>query len=633
MLGLMKRLTQNKILGPILIGLVILSMAVWGIEDIFSGRIGSNIIKAGERGITEQQLDRKFENYLSNVRREQEGAVLTREQAVERGILDQIYNVERSRLTSLGYARQLGADASPAALTEEVRSIDAFNDPLTGEFDAVTYRAALGRNRISVDEFEADTRDRLTLDYVREGIEAATIAPNDLSRLQAIFDGEVRYASWLPIRNDALPEPSEPTEEELRAFYEQRKDAFQLPERRQLSLLSLAPADFLHQATITEEDILAYYEATKTTRLSTPEQRTYLEAIFPTEDAALAAFGTLAGGGELTADPTTIQTIRTTTAEAVGNEAFRTSMFARGAGPGSVVGPFENNGRWVIGRLNEIMPGTPKTLEESREEITTSIAADQAEIAFFTALSDFDDLIGQGLSLEEIGEAFGTPILSFAPVDARGITEDGLVIRQLVAAGEALQAAFTLPAGATTPRFDGEASITLISNDAIIPQSTPPFEDVIERARIGYESVRQSDALRIALDSVKSTVDSGLGTLEAEAERYNSAVEITTGLRRTAFDQSLPPAVLNAIFALDEGETNVVQGRSPDEMILVKLDRVDRPASEELDALAPISASRVTTQLRNDILFAFEQELTDVVNVTTDDAAYNAYRARIVEAQ
>ncbi len=633
MLGLMKRLTENKIFGPILIGIVILSMAVWGIEDIFSGSIGSNIIKAGERGITEQQLDRKFENYLSNVRREQEGVVLTRQEAVERGILDQIYNIERSRLTSLGYARQLGADASPAALTDEVRSIDAFNDPLTGEFDAVTYRAALGRNRISVNEFETDTRDRLTLDYVREGIEAATIAPNDLSRLQAIYDGEVRYASWLPINNEALPPPAEPTEEELRAFYDQRTEAFQLPERRQLSLLSLSPADFLHQATITEEDIAAYYEATKTTRLSSPERRTYLEAIFPTEDAALAAFGTLAGGGELAPDPTTVQTIRTSTAEEVGNEAFRESMFARGAGPGSVVGPYENNGRWVIGRLDEILPGTPKTLEESREEITASIAADQAEIAFFTALNDFDDLIGQGLTLSEIGEAFNTPILSFAPVDARGITEDGTVIRQLLEAREALEAAFTLPAGTTTQRFDSDVSIFLISNDAIIPQSTPPFEDVIERAKIGYETVRQSDALRIALDSVKSSVDSGLGTLEDQAERFGSAVETTTGLRRTAFDQTLPPAVLNAIFALDEGETNVVQGRSPGEMILVKLDRVDRPASEELDALAPISASRVATQLRNDILFAFEQELDDVVDVTTDDTAFGAYRARIVEAQ
>lgn len=633
MLGLMKRLTQNKIFGPILIGIVILSMAVWGIEDIFSGNIGSNIIKAGERGITQQQLDRKFENYLSNVRREQEGVVLTRQEAVDRGILDQIYNVERSRLTSLGYARQLGADASAAALTREVRSIDAFNDPLTGEFDAVEYRQALGRNRISVDEFETDTKDRMTLDYLREGIEAATIAPTDLARLQAIYDGEVRYASWLPIQNDALPEPAEPTEEQLRAFYNEHLDAFRSPERRQLSLLSLSPEDFLHQAEMTEEEILDYYEATKTSRLATPDRRTFLEVVFPTETEALDAFARLAGGGELEAAAGTIQTIRTVTADEVGNEAFRDSMFALGARAGSVVGPYENNGSWVIGRLDEVLPGTPKTLEESRQEVRDAIAAEKAEIAFFTALNEFDDLIGQGLNLEEIGASFGAPVLSFAPVDPRGVTEDGTPIRQLLEAREALEQAFTLPAGAITPRIDSDVTTFLISNDAIVPQSTPPFEDVTERAKTGYETLRQSEALRTALESIKSTVDTGSSTLRDQATKYSSSVETTEGLRRTAFDRTLPQAVLNAIFALGEGESSIVQGRTPAEMILVKLDKVERPENSELDVLAPISANRVADQLRDDILFAFEQELSDAVKVTTDDNAFNAYRAGILEVQ
>ena len=633
MLGLMKRLTQNKIFGPILIGIVILSMAVWGIEDIFSGNIGANLIKAGERGITQQQLDRKFENYLSNVRREQEGVVLTRQEAVERGLLDQIYNVERSRLTSLGYARQLGADASAAALTREVRSIDAFNDPLTGEFDPVEYRQALGRNRISVDEFETDTRDRMTLDYLREGIEAATVAPTDLARLQAIYDGEVRYASWLPILNDTLPEPTEPTEDDLRAFYNANLGAFQAPERRQLSLLSLSPEDFLHQAEMTEEEIVDYYEATKTSRLATPDRRTFLEAIFSSETEALDAFARLAGGGDLEAAAGTIQTIRTVTAEEVGNEAFRDSMFALGAQAGSVVGPYENNGNWVIGRLDEVLPGTPKTLEESRQEVRDAIAAEKAEIAFFTALNEFDDLIGQGLNLEEIGASFGAPVLSFAPVDARGITEDGTPIRQLFEAREALEQAFTLPAGAITPRIDSDVSTFLISNDAILPQSTPPFEDVIDRAKVGYETQRQSQALQVALQSVKSNVDGGLATLDEEAARFNSAVETTDGLRRTAFDRTLPTSVLNAIFAMEDGASSVVQGRTPTEMILVKLDRVERPEAGELDVLAPISASRIADQLRDDILFAFEQELSDAVKVTTNDNAFNAYRARILEVQ
>ena len=153
-------------------------------------------------------------------------------------------------------------------------------------------------------------------------------------------------------------------------------------------------------------------------------------------------------------------------------------------------------------------------------------------------------------------------MLSFAPVDARGITEDGTPIRQLFEAREALEQAFTLPAGAITPRIDSDVSTFLISNDAILPQSTPPFEDVIDRAKVGYETQRQSQALQVALQSVKSNVDGGLATLDAEAARFNSAVETTDGLRRTAFDRTLPTSVLNAIFAMEDGASSVVQGLS-----------------------------------------------------------------------
>ncbi|MEL7130000.1 MAG: SurA N-terminal domain-containing protein, partial [Pseudomonadota bacterium] len=121
-----RNLVANKIVGPLLLGIVILGMAVWGIEDIFSGGIGSNIIKAGERGITQQGLDRKFESYLANVRDESPGNAISRQQATEQGLLDQLFNVEASRLINLGYAREIGADASAQALTDAVRDFDAF---------------------------------------------------------------------------------------------------------------------------------------------------------------------------------------------------------------------------------------------------------------------------------------------------------------------------------------------------------------------------------------------------------------------------------------------------------------------------------------------------------------------------
>ena len=368
MLEQFRKLAQSKIGIPI-IGLMILGMAAWGIEDIFSGGFDRKMIKAGERSATEFQINRKLENYLNNVRREQPGNAITRQSAAENGTLDKVFAIELSRLTSLGYARTLGADASGQALLKDVNAIDQFKSPLTGEFDPQYYSNALRSIGVSVSEYESDTQDRLTLDYLREGVTSALVAPNDLARIQAIFDGEVRYVSWFAMQKEAVPQADEPTEEELLEFYNTQTEAFRVPERRQLSLLNLSGNDFLHQVEVTEEEIIEFYEATKFQRLSVQEERTFYEYIFPTEESANLAFGVLAVGGEYEPDDSVQQTLRVATADDVADEEIRNGLFSPNADIGDVAGPANSNGRWIVGKLVEIKPGVPFSLEESHDEI------------------------------------------------------------------------------------------------------------------------------------------------------------------------------------------------------------------------------------------------------------------------
>lgn len=636
MLGMMRRLTQNKFAGGILFGLVILSMAVWGpgLSDVFSGGFGTSIIQAGDRTASEQQINRKFENYLNNLRREQPGNAITRQQATEQGILDQIYNVERSRLTNLGFARSLGADASANALLEDVNTIEAFQDPLTNKFDTQYYRNALSRIDVTQREFESDTQDRLTLDYMREGVSAALVPPTDIARVQAIFDGEVRYISWFPIEKSAVPAPAEPTEEELKAFYETQSAIFEFPERRQISMLSLSSEDFIHQAEFTEEEVLTFYEATKFTRLEVDEERTFTEYRFPTEESAQAAFGIIAVGGDIPAQDGSTQIIKTLTSDQVAIEEFRTQLFSQGATPGAVAGPFAANGAWFVGRLIEIIPGTPKTLEETRDEIRAELAAEKAEIAYYGAINEIDELIDQGLNLAEIAESFGTPIISFAPVDQRGLTEDGAFLQAVTVSPEAFQQVFELPKGEFTDRFEGEASFVILAADRIIPKATPPFDENKERALAAYQITKENESLKAAADGAKAELDTGVSDMAEQAALYGSQVETPErGLRRTAFDRSLPQSVLRAAFTLEEDGISVVQGRAPNEMIVVKLDRIDRPKTSDLDVLAPISAPKIAEQLNQDILFAFGLEVQNAIEVKTNDAAFNAYKRRLLEDQ
>ena len=633
MLEQFRKLSQSKIGIPI-IGLMILGMAAWGIEDIFSGGFGRKVIKAGERSATEFEINRKFENYLNNLRREQPGNAITRQQAAQNGILDRVFNDERSRLTILGYSRRLGADASGQALLEDVNSIDAFKNPLTNEFDSQYYRNALSRASVSPQEFESDTQDRLTLGYLQEGVRSALVAPTDLARIQAIFDGEVRYVSWFAIQKDAVPPLVEPTEEQLQAFYDTRKASFEVPERRQLSLLNLSGQDFLHQIEFTEEKVVEYYEATKDQRLSVPEERTFNEFIFPTEDSAKAAFGILAVGGDYEPAETVQKTLRRSKAEDVAIEEIRAQIFSPGIEVGAVAGPVEASGGWLVGQLVEVHPGVSKTLEETRDEIIAEIKAEKAEIEYYAAINDIDDLIGEGRSLSEIAARFGAPTTTFSPLDARGLTEQGIFMQGIAAAPEAFRQAFELPTGQITDKFDQNGYTVLISVDGITPKTIPAYADISERVKLAYNISKEGEALKASADASNAALEVGATTMEAQAERYGSEVlKSERGLRRTALDRTLPQSVLQAAFALDEGKSIVTQGATPTELIIVKLDRIERPEPNELDVLAPISAPKVTTQLDQDILSAFELEVQAAMEVEIKEADYLAYKQRLIDDQ
>ncbi|MEL7481440.1 MAG: peptidyl-prolyl cis-trans isomerase [Pseudomonadota bacterium] len=629
-----RSLLANKFVGGFLLGIIILGMAVWGIEDIFTGGVGSNVIRAGERGLDINDVNRRFEDELNRLRREQTGNAITRQQAVQAGILDEVFGREAARLTSLGFAREIGADASAKAVTDTVREIEAFQNAVTGEFDLETYRRVLAQNQFAQSQFEDDLADDLTITNVREGVEAAIVAPTALARPLAILQAETRTASWFALSRDALEEPDAPTDEDLQAFFSEFESAFAQPERRALSLLSVTARDFLHQAEVSEEEIEAVYEATKTRRLATPEQRTFEEARYATEEAARNAFGALSVGADIaTTNPVFVET-KTAVERDIAIEEFREDLFSETAGIGAVSGPFEVAGGYILGRVTAIEPGEPKPLDDVRDEITEEIAAEQAEAKFYDAFNQMDDLIGRGLTLAEMGAEFGAPVVSFLPVDRRGVSEDGVTIRALLSAADGLAQAFELPEGTVGDRFDGDQSIYVVSVDQIVPARTPALEDIRDRVLTAYQANAEQEALQLAADAVKERIETAAASLDDEAESYGAAVsETTTPLRRTVPDQSVPIQIAQAVFNGAEGDVLVVRGDAADEVYIVQVGAIERPDAAQLDLLAPVSRSQISTQLSNDILFAFEQQLREEIELVTDDAAYAAYRTRLLEDQ
>ena len=94
MLTVFRNLIRSKV-ALVLIGLLILSLAVWGITDIFKPGLGASLVKAGNRTVEVTDVDRYANNFVRS--QQNQGNDVTKQDLVQSGRLDQIINLLADR--------------------------------------------------------------------------------------------------------------------------------------------------------------------------------------------------------------------------------------------------------------------------------------------------------------------------------------------------------------------------------------------------------------------------------------------------------------------------------------------------------------------------------------------------------
>ncbi|MHA7858431.1 MAG: peptidylprolyl isomerase [Henriciella sp.] len=632
MLTPLRNMLRSPAAGGIFV-LVIIAMAAWGVTDIFAGGSGSNLISAGDRGVSDRTLDSTLERILRN-RTDDRGRALTKEEAMEQGILDQVF-ADLSRQTLLtSYADTQGISATTGSIVESIRTDPVFQDT-TGVFDASRYAQLLDVNGFREADYESNIEADLTIDRLQRVPLQGLRVPNALARLQAAYAGELRSASWFVLQQTELPEVQQPTDEDLQELYETRKELLREPERRGVSLIRLSPDDFIAQSDVTEEDISAYYEAYKGDRYTGPDSRSFTEFTFADEATARAALGRIAGGAAATAIETALATeLKNGRRDAIANDRLADQVFARGALVGSIHGPQPVDGQFVVIRLEAITPGAATPLENVRDEIRDELARELAVGLFYDALPQFDDLLGTGADLESIAEGLGAPVLSFAPVDTNGFTKDGRRYLPLVTAPGLLQMVYAQSEGRNTERF-GDDEVTWIARvDSIVPERLPEFEEVRDDLTEAWTMQRQSEQLQTIAAEIEGAIADGSSSLEAEAAKYNAEVTaLPRPIGRTSTETQLPRQIIDGIFGVnDEGDTFSLQAGSSQTFIL-QVTEIDRANDETLDILAQSSALEIQTGISEDLLRAYFMSIADDIELNTNASGYEAYKRSLVTQQ
>ncbi|MBN8649765.1 MAG: SurA N-terminal domain-containing protein, partial [Caulobacterales bacterium] len=283
MLSFVRKAARSWV-AAVLIGLLVISFAIWGINDVFQGSDKNNVAMVDGKPITAIEYRNEFDRILKRATKES-GRQITSKEAREQGA--DVSTLERmvSENSLLAFMKKIGISIAGTVLKSEIGKIEAFKDPLTKNFSQSTYEQTLAENGLSPKSFEAnissDMGKRLLILAGTSGFRA----PKLYASQTLAYGTERRLVTMIPVAAKLAGEPPVPNDAQLKAFYDLNKDKLMRPETRDFTIVIASLDSFAEKATINPAQVKEIFEAQKT-KLAQPAKRSFVQIIAKDEAGA-----------------------------------------------------------------------------------------------------------------------------------------------------------------------------------------------------------------------------------------------------------------------------------------------------------------------------------------------------------
>ncbi len=416
MLDALRRFVKSWV-AKILLGLLIVSFAVWGIEGVFNGSTNPTIARVGTAPIDAQKFVNAITRQQNQISR-QRRAVISLQELRDAGIDESTLQALVRDATFASELEALELAIPAEAVAENIRTNAAFQDG-QGQFSQFTYQTRLSQEGFDPIEFEQLTRALLGQQILINATGHAGHYAPDVAVEMAKWRGERRAVRMITLPIDTAPEPAAPTDAQLQTYFDANSDAFVEPDRRWGRVLHTELSGLAEELAPTDEGIRAQYDANQDnyTQVAT---RTLEQISFPDMTAAQAAADRLAAGevtfAEVAVEQNTdaaslsLGTVQQADLpEATGKAAFE-------ATENGIVGPVEGPFNVVLLNVTDVQLGGLAPFEEVSDLISTQLLQGRLQAKIPELANQIDDIRSSGASLAEIAEQTGLPLVEFAGI-------------------------------------------------------------------------------------------------------------------------------------------------------------------------------------------------------------------------
>lgn len=593
-----------------MMGMLIVGLGGFGVTN-FSGSV-SSIGSVGPVGIPTRDYARALQ---------QEVAAFSQQVGTQIGISEALaLGLDRKALSSVvtrtaldAEAARLGLSIGDASVAAEIRKSDAFQG-VSGGFDREAYAFVLKQGGWSEADYETALRRDVSRQLLQGAVGGGVSAPQGMVDAIYRYVGERRSLSMIRLTAaDLTAPPAEPTEEELKAWYDGHIADFTRPEAKRIAYAALLPEDIAADQPVDEELLKKIYQD-RIDEYVQPERRLVERLVFPDQAAADAAKAKLDAGENFEAlvqerglELTDID-LGDVSKEDLGPAAE--AVFA--AAEGTVVAAESTLGP-ALYRVNGVLEGEEITFEAARPELAAELQAEAARKVIADKVDQIDDLLAGGAELQDLAAEAGMTQATLDHVPGQQGAEklEGY-------------AAFRNAADAVTAEDFPEAillddgGVVALQFVETVPAAPIPFDEAREAVAEAWRKAQLDTALAERAVAIKAAIEGGA------SPGAQGIVDQTPEIARNGSIPDAPQAVVATGFEMQPGEIRVVE--EGDFIAVLMLNEVI-PAAEtgpDADALKAGIAAQVTQALSGDLFAAYADALISATPVTLDQNAITA---------
>jgi len=602
----------------VVMGVLIVSFAVWGIADIFTGFGKSSLAKVGGTEISTEQFRQIYTEKLQQLGRSF-GRPLTMEQARAFGLDRQVLQQTIAEAALDEQARRMGLAQSQ---DETMRVI--YNDPnfkgLGGNFDAARFQATIRQYGYTEQRYLAEQRRvglrRQIAGTVSAGLEPPKVLIDALTR----FQNEQRSIDYVKLDAAQAGTIDPPSPEALAAYFEERKTQFRAPEYRKLSFVVISPEEIGKWTEVSDEDAKKIFEQRRD-QLGTPEKREVSQIVFPNEGEAQAARSRITSGTsfddlakERNLNPADVD-LGLIAKSAIIDPAIADAAFSLPSGEVSQPVP----GRFGVAlvKIGKIEPGVTPTYESVAAQVKKEIATERARAKVNDIQNKMEDERSGGANVVEASQKLGLTPVTIDAVDRSGRLPNGQPATNIPRGLDVVSQAFNSDVGVDNEPIQFAGGYVWYEVLGVTPSRERTLDEVRDQVEAKWREDQISSKLRAKATEMVQKLEQG-GTLAAEAALVGSKVETATGFRRDASPPGVPSAAITAAFRTPKDSIGQTAGAGASEWIVFRVTDVSVPpvdtASDEVKKLKDTLERGLTDEQVAQYVTKIESEIGTSIN-------------------